>query len=73
MVIYPNPASNMVNIESEYEITSVILYNNLGQVVETLQPGMNKAVLDVTNKETGIYFIRLETEKGVITKKISVE
>ncbi len=73
LVIYPNPATNMVNIESESEIISLVLYTYLGQVVTTLEPNMKKAVLDVSNRESGIYFVRLETEKGTITKKISVE
>jgi photosystem II stability/assembly factor-like uncharacterized protein len=73
MVIYPNPATNMVNIESESDIISLVLYTYLGQVVTTLEPGMNKAVLDVSNRNPGIYFVRLETEKGVVTKKITIE
>ena len=73
MVIYPNPATNMVNIESESEIISLVLYTYLGQVVTNLEPGINKVVLDVSNREPGIYFVRLETEKGVVTKKIAIE
>jgi photosystem II stability/assembly factor-like uncharacterized protein len=38
MVIYPNPATNMVNIESESDIISLVLYTYLGQVVTTLEP-----------------------------------
>jgi hypothetical protein len=73
MVIYPNPATNMVNIESESDIISLVLYTYLGQVVTTLEPGINKAVLDVSNMNPGIYFVRLETEKGLVTKKITIE
>ena len=72
MVIYPNPAANRVYVESESDIISVVLYTYLGQVVTTLEPAMNKAVLDVSNREPGIYFVRIETEQGIVTKKITI-
>lgn len=70
--IYPNPASQMVNVESQVEITGIKVYNNSGQIVLDEQVKVFNHQIDVSGYDKGIYFISLETMDGNILKKITI-
>lgn len=69
--IYPNPTSNVLNLEltKPSEFKNVYIHNNLGQLI--LKD--NKTKIDVSNYSKGIYFAEIETTKGKTTKKFIVE
>ena len=75
--VYPNPTKGVVKIEAE-GIKNVSIFNSLGQLVETSQCSVctsaNKDVFeyDFSENEDGVYFIKVETVKGVETKKVTV-
>ncbi|MDR2084501.1 MAG: T9SS type A sorting domain-containing protein [Bacteroidales bacterium] len=54
--VYPNPATNMVNISVE-ETVNCIIYNMAGQAVvkQVLSAGSN--TVNISNLKTGVYFI----------------
>ncbi len=62
--LYPNPAKNTLNITSKnnLEITSVEIYNLIGQLV-IVKPNFS-ASIDVSNLASGTYFIKVNSEKG---------
>jgi hypothetical protein len=70
--IYPNPASNMVTIESTREITGIKIFNNSGQVVVDEKVNVLSYQIDVAKFEKGVYFISLETGDAKILRKITV-
>ncbi len=72
-VLYPNPATAILNIsaKNQTEIQSVEIYNIVGQVVIAI-PNSTKAI-DVSNLETGTYFIKVNTGKGSTTTKFVKE
>ncbi len=72
LAIYPNPATNVIKIENpkRFEIKSAKLYDILGRDTGTV---FLNDEMDVENLSNGIYLLRLETENGTITKKISKE
>ena len=67
--IYPNPANNTLYIKknADYPITSINIYNMLGQNVNFSMK--NELLLDVSNLKAGNYILKLETEAGTITNK----
>jgi hypothetical protein len=71
--IFPNPASDRVTVKSPVEITTIHVLNNSGQLVMDLQVNAAEHQLDVSQLESGIYYIRLETNEGQILQKIVVE
>ena len=78
--MYPNPASNTVVVafsEVNTNTTTVSLYNSLGQrlvyIPESEMAGKSKAVLNVSNLSTGIYFVRIDSGSQTATKKLIVE
>jgi uncharacterized repeat protein (TIGR01451 family) len=70
--ISPNPASNFLQITFDKNIDGKIsVLNQLGQVINAELIQSNKAAIDVSKLVTGIYFIRLNTASGNVTKKFS--
>jgi uncharacterized repeat protein (TIGR01451 family) len=68
--VYPNPATNLVNIEAKSAINSVTLYDLQGRLVSVNLPVSPFASVDVSNLQAGIYFVTIKTAGGSITKKI---
>jgi len=67
--VYPNPASTMLNVGSNGEITNVRLINTVGQVVFD-----NAATqINVSDLEGGVYFIQIDTKNGTTTQKIIIQ
>lgn len=69
--VYPNPASNEVNIKLNNNISlkSVTLYNILGEKVKVSQNNQ----INVEDLNNGIYIINISTSKGKIVKKLIVK
>ncbi len=78
--IYPNPAKDVlyINFENTTASPSVInISNALGQIVfsERISSGAvqyNK-VIDLNGKQPGMYILTIQSEKSLITKKISLQ
>jgi Secretion system C-terminal sorting domain/Sortilin, neurotensin receptor 3, len=74
--IYPNPASSEVNIKwNKSEDVSVRIYNTLGKLMYygksvNLMNGVN---IDVSSFDSGMYFVKLNSTKGEITKKLTLK
>jgi len=71
--IYPVPASNYINIRSSYTIKNIRVLNNTGQIVIDEEVNAMNYKINISKYESGIYYIKLETEGGIIIRKIVVE
>ncbi|MDD2621772.1 MAG: T9SS type A sorting domain-containing protein [Bacteroidales bacterium] len=70
--IYPNPADNQLNImASPYNIQSIRIMDITGKVIRDIQnvSQNNPYQIDISNIESGIYFITLYSHKGKSVKK----
>ena len=70
--VYPNPTNGFVTVEAE-GMTEVSVYNTLGQCVLQKEVAGNPTVLDLQQVSEGLYLLRVKTENGIISKRISVE
>jgi len=71
--IYPNPAKELVNIESTSTIKSVELMNFIGQNVYSNKFVDNKKMqVNVSTLAPGVYFVKITTDQGIRTTKITV-
>ena len=69
--IYPNPANDRLFIEAESEINDVVIYDIYGRRQVTETPShQDKASVDLSRLNAGIYIIKINTEKGNIVKQI---
>ncbi len=69
VVVYPNPATDMLNINSNGDVTNVRLINTIGQVV--FDNVTNQ--INVSELESGVYFIQIDTKNGSTTQKILIQ
>ena len=67
--IYPNPSTNTLNISGVSNIVNVKIYNILGQMVQENA----SATIDVSGLKAGNYFIKIETNDGVVSKRFVKE
>ncbi|MDH7913088.1 T9SS type A sorting domain-containing protein [Winogradskyella sp. SYSU M77433] len=71
--MFPNPTSGEVNLKwDSSEDVSVRIFNSLGKIVFyakglNLQNGQE---IDVSSFNSGVYFVKLNSSKGEITKKL---
>jgi hypothetical protein len=72
ILIYPNPASDVVNIKSDFNITSIRLCNSEGQIL--VNEGVNSKMYQVNTSQCtpGLYFFQIETSEGILSKRIIV-
>jgi hypothetical protein len=80
MQVYPNPASEFVNISFGMEMAddvNVNIYSMSGRLVKTqnLQDigGKQSVRVDISSLATGEYLLSLSTNEGAVTKKIIVK
>ncbi len=63
--IYPNPASSVLNIQSEQtDLAGIQVYDLLGRIILTEQTTANSATLDVSNLQRGIYLLNVQSRDG---------
>ena len=65
--LYPNPSKGLFFIESEEDILEIKVSNMLGQQIEALH---TNGTLDLSMHTSGVYFISIETKKGISSHKI---
>ena len=72
--VYPNPTSGELIIEtSDYQICDMRLFDIMGRqisIVGQSQIGQSQIVINVAHLPPGIYFLRIQTENGVVVRKV---
>ncbi len=64
--IYPNPANNQVRIESAKGIESVMVYNMMGVLVETIPADGMMVNVNLSQYSEGTYFFNIRQSDGTI-------
>ena len=69
--LYPNPVSSILNIDAKdtIQISSINIYNTLGQLVLVVPNAQNTKSVDISNLSSGNYFIRINSDKGTSNTK----
>jgi hypothetical protein len=70
--VYPNPAKNVLNISSTENISNVKMMNVFGQIIFSNNVNGNNTVINTSDYAEGVYYIQMQTEKGIVTKNISI-
>ena len=69
--VYPNPASNQILIDSNNQYIRVLIIDVMGKIVKIVTPSDN--IIDVSGLIKGVYFLKIETSKGVLSTKFIKE
>ena len=67
--LYPNPARDILFIDSEYEIDRLQVVDISGRIIDVLEPEQRRFSIPINDYKFGVYFIRGTTEYGEFVKK----
>lgn len=68
LIIYPNPAKDLISFKTELRVSRVEIYNGLGQQILTYS-GLVKS-LNISQLYRGIYYVKVYTSDGTFFKKL---
>ena len=71
--LYPNPATDKLNINSTEQINQITIYNNVGQLVLNRKVGGAKTIsINTSSFKPGIYLIFIEADKSVVSRRLVI-
>jgi hypothetical protein len=72
LTLYPNPVKDVLQIDTgEFRINRIEILDLTGRIVQ--QHRISRSQINVSALSQGIYFLKLETDKGIVTKKFVKE
>ena len=69
--LYPNPTNGNLNITAE-GLKRITVINALGQVLYDNNANSDREIMDMSRFDAGIYMVRIITENGMTTQRVSV-
>ena len=70
--VYPNPATDHITIISTEMIKRVSVFNTMGAMISTREINDISCNINSSIFLNGLYILRIETDKGVVTKRVNV-
>jgi len=70
--VYPNPATDVLNVSANSNIQSVEIMNLMGQTVQSYNANDLFTQINISSLSNGMYMVRVNTENGVINHKFTV-
>jgi len=76
--VYPNPSTTKefaIQANSNESILNVEIIDIMGKIVKTVvySNNINSSKIDVHNLSSGVYFVKIKTDKGIGTQKVIVK
>ena len=68
----PIPADEILNIKSDYNILSIEVFDVMNRFIERKELNAKSLQLNISKYQSGTYFIRIKTDKGLVKKKFIV-
>lgn len=69
--IYPNPVQDIINIDCEFGMERIVIYNSIGNIQRIINPeNINYCKINVSGLPSGTYFISIKGNNKQITKTI---
>jgi len=72
ITIYPNPTAGELRIANgEWTMESIDVLDIYGRKIECKIVNIkSEIVIDISHSPSGVYFVTIKTDKGVVTKKV---
>lgn len=79
LLVYPNPASGVLNVSAvlnETSLAALRVFNTLGELVlvenVALTNNSLNRTIDLSGSKPGIYFLEINSQKGIIRQKVMI-
>ncbi len=70
---FPNPVTNTLTLKAQSTIENVVMYNMLGQVVLNASPNAVNSELEMSNLQSGAYFVKVTISNVTQTIRVIKE
>jgi len=73
--IYPNPTQGIINVDvADLKVTEINIYNVVGELVykSFVNNFATSTNIDLSDQPEGIYMVNVNTEEGMVTKKLTI-
>ncbi len=70
--VFPNPAEGFVNVAAE-GLQNITLIDMMGRIVKEQPASQSAAVVDLSNLPSGLYLLRVTTDKGAALQRVEVK
>ncbi|NHM06479.1 T9SS type A sorting domain-containing protein [Flavobacterium sp. CYK-4] len=70
VVLFPNPASNEINVLAKHSIESITLYNLQGSQIGKNVTNGKEVKINLNQYPSGVYLVKVVTSKGVLIEKL---
>jgi hypothetical protein len=74
--ITPNPFNSYLDLKFnglQTERGQLTVFNSVGKIILEMNLTLEDQLIDVSNLNEGFYFLRIETQSGVFSKKVIKE
>ncbi|MBQ6277183.1 MAG: T9SS type A sorting domain-containing protein [Bacteroidales bacterium] len=69
IALFPNPATDILNITSSETISEIEIVNVMGQVVRRIEVNSDNAVCNVEDLKAGVYVVRIRTASATLSQR----
>lgn len=69
IAIFPNPANDFININSNYNITKTEIQDLNGRIISSENHNSENIVLEINQFSKGVYLLKIETQNGISIQK----
>ena len=71
--VYPNPASDQVNISLGLMINEVFVYDYTGKMVSRVQVDSKTYQMNVSHFNPGVYLFKVMADEGIVVKQVIIK
>lgn len=73
IIIFPNPASSSINIETDLIGFDILIYDSSGKQLWESKNNLGKITIDLNRFSKGLYTLKINSDSGFAIKKIVIE
>lgn len=66
---FPNPASSFLNVQSEFMLTKIEIFDYNGRLLKQLIPNSETTQINVSDLQNGLYFVKAYNNEATKTEK----
>ena len=70
--VYPNPASDVLNVASDYNIQNIAIFDAMNRLVEEREVNAKHIRISLAKRPSAVYFIKVRTDRGSTMRKFVI-
>ncbi len=70
--VYPNPASDVLNVASDYNIQNIAIFDAMNRLVEEREVNAKNVRISLAKRPSAVYFIKVRTDRGYTMRKFVI-